>query len=62
MRTFITEVFYGVTSLWILCSLIIGIAWLFDSTPNNLYWVWIKLCNTVIIAFLFFILFGKKRN
>jgi len=62
MRVYITGIFNIAVILWILCSILVGIAWLFDSQPENLYWVWMKLCNIVAITFLFYLLFGGKTN
>ena len=62
MRTYITGIFNISVLLWILCSIVISIAWLFDSQPDNLQWVWMKLCNIVAITFLFHLLFGGKEE
>jgi hypothetical protein len=62
MRNFITKTFRFIVSLWILSSLILGIAWLFDSQPENLKWVWMRLANLTAISFLFHLLFGVNKN
>ena len=46
----------------IVIGLVIAIAWLFDSTFINLCYVFKIGCNCVIISFLFYLLFGGKRN
>jgi len=40
--------------------LIVAISWLFDCKPKNLYLVWDICCTSLIISFLFWLLFGKK--
>jgi hypothetical protein len=62
MRNFITNTFRFIVSAWILSSLILGIAWLFDSQPENLKWVWMRLANLTAISFLFHLLFGANKN
>lgn len=62
MRAFITGVFSLAVSLWILCSIVVGVAWLFNSQPNNLHLVWIYLRNFTAITFLFHLLFGGKEE
>jgi len=62
MRNSITGVFYVVVIAWVLCSLVVGVAWLVDSQPNNLYWVWMRLCNATAITFLLYLLFGGRKN
>jgi hypothetical protein len=61
MRRFITCIFYKVLCLLFLCSIIVAVACLFDSQPQNLYWVWIKLSNIVTVTILLSFLFGGKK-
>lgn len=46
--------------LTLLTSFIVGIAWLFDSEPTNLYLVWKFLGSSLAVSFLFQLLFGAK--
>lgn len=46
----------------IILVLIAGVAWLFDSTPTNLWYVFEISRNCVIMTFLFYLLFGGKRT
>jgi len=46
--------------LTIFCTMIVGIAWVFDSAPNNLYTVWEFLGSCLAVSFLFHLLFGAK--
>lgn len=56
----ITQIFLIILTITIFCSLIVGIAWLFNSQPANLYYVWKKLGFLLALAFVFQLLFGAK--
>jgi hypothetical protein len=60
MRNFITVVFIIllVATFWI--TLIVGASWLFDFKPNNLYLFWSVCYNSLVVSFLFYLLFGEK--
>lgn len=60
MRTIITKIFAMLLVLTLLTSFIVGIAWLFDSEPTNLYLVWKFLGSSLAVSFLFQLLFGAK--
>lgn len=62
MRDFITKTFWNFLAGTLFITLIVGIAWLFDSKPNNLYFVWHVGLKTTTVSFLFFILFGGNKN
>ena len=49
-----------IITFFLLISIIVGFAWLFDSKPDNLYSVWEFLGSCLVISLLFFILFGGK--
>ena len=62
MRNFITNVFWLLVSLVALATILVGFLWLLDFKPNNLYLVWSVLCKSLVISFLFYILFGGRKN
>lgn len=62
MKTRITQIFMTLVILTLFCSIIVGIAWLFDSKPNNLYIVWEFLGSCLAVSSLFQLLFGAKIN
>ena len=62
MNKLINTAFEILITLSLLVTIVVGIAWLFDSKPDNLYSVWKFLGNCLIISLLFFILFGGRKN
>lgn len=62
MRNFITHLFDFLLPLTALVTLIVFTCWLFDSKPNNLYFVWYLGLKATTASFLFFILFGGNKN
>lgn len=58
MKHKITQLFVLLLVLWLFCSMIVGIAWLFDCEPKNLYFVWEKISIILSVSFLFNLLFG----
>ncbi len=62
IRLRITQIFMLFLMLTLLTTFIVGIAWLFDSTPNNLIAVWKFLGGCLAVSFLFQLLFGAKIN
>jgi hypothetical protein len=58
IRFRITQVFMIILVLTIFCSMIVGICWLFDSKPINLYIVWRFLIGCLTGSFLVQLLFG----
>ena len=62
MRNFITVVFALLLSLTLVVTMLVGVAWLFDFKPNNLYLVWSVCYKSLTVSFLFFILFGGNKK
>jgi len=62
MRNYITGTFTFILILTSIITLLVGIAWLFDCKPNNLYLVWKYSYNSLTVSFLFYILFGGKKE
>jgi len=62
MRNFINKLFLLSATITILLLILVSFSWLFDSEPVNLWNVFGISCNTTIILFLFYLLFGGKRN
>lgn len=62
MRKFITKVFFSFLSGTLFLTLLVGICWLFDSKPNNLYFVWHVGLKITTVLLLFFILFGGNKD
>lgn len=62
MRKFITGVFHGTVVVWLIFSLIIGVTWLCNLQPNNIYWIWIILCSATGVTFLLYLLFGENKK
>ena len=60
MSKLINTVFEILITLSILITIVVGIAWLFDSKPDNLYSFWKFLGGCLVISLLFIILFGEK--
>jgi len=60
MRTFITHIFEFLLALTLFITCIVGLVWLFDYKPNNLYLVWRYCYNSLAVSFLFYLLFGEK--
>lgn len=60
MRNFITGLFLYILGVTTMITLIVGVLWLFDYKPNSLYLVWDICCKSLIISFLFWLLFGKR--
>lgn len=61
MRNFITGIFALLLTLTGLFTLLVGVLWLFDFKPNNLYLVWEVCYKSLAVSFLFYLLFGEKR-
>lgn len=62
MRDFITGVFAFLLVITGFFTLIVGIAWLFDFKPNNLYLVWSVCYKSLAVSSLFLILFGGNKK
>ena len=60
MRNFITGGFLLLLVLTLIVTVIVGVAWLFDYKPNNLYFVWSILYKSLTVSFLFHLLFGAE--
>ena len=58
IRLRITQVFTILLIITLFTTFIVGIAWLFDATPNNLIRVWKFLGCCLAVSFLFQLLFG----
>ena len=56
----ITQIFLMLFMITVFTTMIVGIAWLFDSHPKNLIRVWKMMLTTLSISFIFQILFGAK--
>lgn len=56
----ITQIFLMLFIITVFTTMIVGIAWLFDSQPKNLIRVWKMMLNALSIYFLFQLLFGAK--
>jgi len=56
----ITQIFLMLFVITVFTTIIIGIAWLFDSHPKNLIRVWKIMIDALSISFLFQLLFGAK--
>lgn len=56
IRLRITQIF----ALTFMTTFVVGIAYLFDSYPTNLYKVWKFLGSYLAVSFLFQLLFGAK--
>ena len=62
MRNFITRVFAFLIVITMFITLIVGVSWLFDYKPNNLYFVWSICYKSLAVSFLFYLLFGEIRS
>jgi len=62
MRDLITAIFSLLLILTFWLTVIVGIAWLFDYKPDNLYFVWGVCYKSLIVSFLFYLLFGGNKN
>jgi len=60
MRLFITKLFLITLVVTIFTTMLVGIAWLFNSQPENLHRVWHFLGNCCLLTSVFWILFGAK--
>lgn len=60
IRLRITQIFAVFFTLTFFTTIIVGIAYLFDSEPKNLYRFWKFLGNCLVVSFLFQLLFGVK--
>lgn len=60
MKFIITRIFLLSLVLTLICTFIVGIAWMFDYKPNNLYLIWKFLGSCLVVSALFQILFGAK--
>jgi len=62
MREFITVIFALLLVITFAVTTLVGVAWLFDFKPNNLYFIWSICYKSLAISFLFFILFGGNKK
>ncbi len=62
MRDFINKVYILLCFICIVLTITVSICWLFDSKPINLYYIWGISCDSVIVSFLFYLLFGGNKN
>ncbi len=60
MRNFITEEFMFLLGVTSISTVLVGITWLFDYKPNNLYFVWSISYKSLAVSFLFHLLFGAE--
>lgn len=60
IRSRITQIFGILFALTFFITIIVGIAYLFDSKPVNLHKVWKFLGSCLAVSFLFQLLFGAK--
>jgi len=62
MRQLTTLIFVllFITTFW--TSIIVGITWLFNFYPSNLYNLWEISYKSFAVSLLFFILFGGKNK
>jgi hypothetical protein len=58
----ITRIFLLSLTALIFITLIVVIAWLFDSKPENLHLVWMKVINLTGILFILHLLFGGEKE
>ena len=61
MRNFISGLFYSFLAGTMAVTIIVGVCWLFDFYPNNLYYVWGICYKNLAVSFLFHLLFGAKK-
>jgi hypothetical protein len=62
MKDFITAIFALILSVTLVVTFIVGLAWLFDFKPKNLYLVWEICYSSLAVSFLLFLLFGRIKN
>jgi len=62
MNNFINKLFTLSGCVTGILFILVAISWLFDNEPNNLWRVFTSSCNITIVTFLFYLLFGGKRN
>lgn len=62
MNKLVNTAFEIIITFFLLISIVVGIAWLFDSKPDNLYSVWEFLGYCFVVSLLFFILFGGNKK
>jgi len=60
IRYRITQIFAMLLVITLFTTIIVGIAWLFNAQPENLYKIWKFLGGCLAIAFVFQLLFGVK--
>jgi uncharacterized membrane protein YqjE len=58
----VSKAFYFSFSLLMMVTLVVVIAWLFDSKPENLYQVWERGIILTGILFILHLLFGGNKN
>ena len=51
-----------IITFFLLISIVVGVCWLFDSKPDNLYKVWEFLGCCYVVSLLFFLLFGGNKK
>lgn len=61
MRESVNRIFKTLLTIFIVLSIIVGVAWLFDSEPSNLYTVWKISFEALMCSTLFLILFGGNK-
>jgi len=62
MRNLITFLFFTILSITLTVSMLVGVAWLIDLKPKNLYLVWEICYSSLAVSLLLFILFGGRKN
>jgi hypothetical protein len=62
MKDFITGVFKFILGVTVSITFIVGVVWLFDFKPKNLYLVWEVCYSSLAVSFLLFLLFGRIKN
>jgi len=62
MRQFTTIIFIimFIATFW--TTLGLGITWLFNYYPKNLYNFWLVCCKVFAVSLLFYILFGGRKT
>lgn len=62
MRNFINSVLDTVSTITVILFILIGISWLFDYEPKNLWTMFKYSCNVTAVSFVFYLLFGGKTK
>lgn len=60
MKEVITRVWRFTLFILTIITMLVVIAWLFDSHPENLHWAWRRVTEVALTMFLINLLFGRR--